>query len=302
MKSSLGRGLQSLIPKKKPREIEVKKKTFGKIILPKEKKESVFNIEIDKIRPNSSQPRQEFPLDSLKELSESIKEHGIIQPLVVTKIEKANERGRQVEYELVAGERRWRAAKMAGLPSVPVIIRNTSSDEKLQIALVENIQRENLNAIDLALAYKQLAEKFKLTHAQIAQKVGKDRSTVTNTLRLLVLPLRIQQAVSLGEINEGHARAIMTARPEYHMRIMRQIVKNNLNVRQVEDIARKVADEFKPKAKAARNPLFRKMEKDLSKIWGHRISICQRRDLGRLAIEFSNKEELDKLVNYLSKI
>lgn len=302
MKLSLGRGLQSLIPKKEEKATKPAKKNPAKINWVKNKKESVFNVEIDKIVPNSRQPRQEFSKDGLEELADSIREHGILQPLIVAKIEKSTDRGRDVEYELVAGERRWRAARLVGLPSVPVIIRDSSGREKLELALVENIQRENLNSFDLALAYKQLQDDFNLTHENIAKKVGKSRPAISNTIRLLSLPLRIQQAMLLGEISEGHGRAILMAKSKARMGLFRKIVKEKLNVRQAEDFARQVVEEKKAKAKGPKNPLFRKMESDLRKVWGHRISIIKRKNFGNLSIEFCNEEELDKLIEHLSKI
>lgn len=302
MKLSLGRGLQSLIPKKEEKKVKPIKKNPARINWVKNKKESIFNVEIDKIVPNPRQPRQEFPKEGLEELADSIREHGILQPLIVTKIEKSTDRGRDVEYELVAGERRWRAARLVGLSSVPVIIRDSSAHEKLELALVENIQRENLNSFDLALAYKQLQDDFKLTHEDIAKKVGKARPTVSNTMRLLTLPLRIQRAMALEKINEGHGRAILMAKPEARMGLFRQIVKEKLNVRQAEDFARQVVEEKKAKAKGPKNPLFRKMENDLRKVWGHRISIITRKNFGNLSIEFCNEEELDRLIEHLSKI
>lgn len=302
MRLSLGKGLQSLIPKKEEKEVKPIKKTPSKASWFKNRKESIFNVEIDKIVPNPHQPRQELSKDGLKELADSIREHGILQPLVVTKLERSTERGRDVEYELVAGERRWRAAKMVGLPAVPVIIRDSSAHEKLELALVENIQRENLNALDLALAYKQLQDEFKLRHEDIGKKVGKNRTTITNTLRILTLPLRIQQALALGEINEGHTRALLMARPDARMAIFRKIVKEGLSVRVAENLARQALSPESAKISGPKNPLFRRMEKDLRRVWEHRISINKRKDVGTLSIEFCSEDELDKLVNHFSKI
>jgi ParB family chromosome partitioning protein len=302
MKQSLGKGLQSLIPKKEDKIADLIKGQKKSSTWLQPKKESIFNVEIDKIRPNPNQPRKDLSEESLKELANSIREHGILQPLIVAKIEKPTERGQQVEYELVAGERRWRAAQMAGLPHVPVIIRDSAAGEKLELALVENIQRENLNPVEAALAFKQLQEEFGLRHKDIAQKVGKSRTTITNTMRLLTLPPKVQEAMITGKISEGHGRALLLARPSAQMSLFQTIIRNNLSVRQAEDRARKLALPDKPKSQGPKNPFFKKIEKELEGVIGRRVSITQRGDLGHLRIEFVNQKELDKLVKHLLKI
>jgi ParB family chromosome partitioning protein len=301
MRNPLGKGLQSLIPQKQSKISRSVKPLPQREDQIDSKKESIFNVEVDKIRPNSNQPRKDLSPESLKELTDSIREHGIIQPLVVTKVELATERGRKVEYELIAGERRWRAAKMAGLPHVPVIIRDTEADEKLELALVENIQREDLNPVETALAYKKLHDEFGLRHEEIAQKVGKKRTTVTNAMRILTLPVKVQQAIVSGQISEGHGRALLLAKPEARMPLFRSIIKGNLSVRQAEDRARKLAPPNKPGAKGPKNPFFKKLERDLELVLGHRVSITQRGELGHLRIEFSNRNELEKIVNFFLK-
>jgi ParB family chromosome partitioning protein len=302
MKQSLGKGLQSLIPKKESKIAGLIKGSDKTNSWLKPKKESIFNVEIDRIRPNPNQPRKELSEESLKELADSIREHGILQPLIVTKIEKSTERGQQVEYELIAGERRWRAAQMASLPHVPVIIKDNAIHKKLELALVENIQRENLNAMEAALAFKQLQDDFNLRHKDIAQKIGKSRTAITNTLRLLTLPIEAQEAMAHGKISEGHGRALLMARPSAQKSLFQAIIKNNLSVRQAEDRARKLALSDKPKSSGPKNPLFKKIEKNLEQVIGRRVSITQRGDLGHLRIEFVNQQELDKLVKYLLKI
>lgn len=301
MKSSLGRGLQSLIPQKKYQTISLPKKQTDSANWLKPKKESIFNIELDKIRPNPLQPRQDLSNESLKELADSIREHGVLQPLIVTKIEKATERGQQVEYELVAGERRWRAARLAGLPHVPVIIRNSAAQEKLELALVENVQRENLNAMEAAFAYKQLQEDFGLRHEDIAKKIGKERATIANTVRLLTLPKVIQEAILSDRIQEGHGRALLLARPEARLALFRKTIKNSLSVRQIEDEARKQALPGRAAVSGPKSPLFRKLENDLQQVIGRRVSITKRKDLGHIRIEFINQQELEKLTNHLLK-
>ena len=302
MKQSLGKGLQSLIPKKQPKMANLIKGRAQRTAWLEPKKESIFNIEVDKIRPNPLQPRKNLPEESLKEMANSIREHGILQPLIVTKIEKPTERGRQVEYELVAGERRWRAAQIAGLPHVPVIIRDSSADEKLEIALVENLQRENLNPIEEARAFKQLHKEFNLKHSEIAEKVGKQRTTISNSIRLLNLPPKIQQALLGNKISEGHARAVLMAKPMARLTLYQTIVRNNLSVRQAEDRARQLAQSNKPYSHGPKNPLFKKLEKDLEGVIGRRVSILRRGDMGYLNIGFINQKELDKLIKHLLKI
>ncbi|MFH1460921.1 MAG: ParB/RepB/Spo0J family partition protein [Patescibacteria group bacterium] len=304
MTQSLGKGLQSLIPKKESKITGLIKDLdkSNNWLKTKKEKESIFNVETDKIVPNPNQPRKELSEESLKELASSIREHGILQPLLVTKIEKATERGQQVGYELVAGERRWRAAQMVGLPHVPVIIRDSAADEKLELALVENIQRENLNAMELARAYKQLQGDFGLRHLDIGQKVGKSRTAITNTMRLLTLPPQVQQAMFNGQISEGHGRALLMARPQAQMPIFRTIIRNGLNVRQTEDRARKEALPDKPKGVGPKNPFFKKIEKDLRESLGRRVSILKRGDSNYINIEFANQKELDKIVSQLMKI
>lgn len=300
MKSSLGKGLQSLIPKK---ESKIRDLIKGREIVPldKSKRESVFNVEIDKIRPNPNQPRKDLDPETLKELADSIREHGILQPLLVSKTEETTDRGRMVEYEIVAGERRWRAAKMAGLPSVPVVIRDSSADEKLELALVENIQRKNLNPIETAMAFKRLNDDFGLKHHEIAKKVGRARTSVSNMIRLLSLPKEVQKAVMDGKLNEGQARAILLAKPVVQMPIFRRILKEKLDVRRAEDLARKVSDVNKARAAGPKNPLFKKIEEDLKQVLGKRVSITKRGDFGHVKVEFTSQEELDQIVYLLSK-
>lgn len=303
MTKTLGRGLQSLIPKKQSRITSLIKNKGEAASWIEQRKDSIFNVEVDKIKPNPFQPRKEISEESLKELADSIKEHGVLQPLIVTKIEKPTERGQEVEYELVAGERRWRAAKIARLPHVPVVIHGSSvANKRLEIALVENIQRENLNAMETAIAFKRLQDDFGLRHKDIAEKVGKRRTTVTNTLRLLTLPKEIQKAISDSRISEGHGRALLMAKPSAQMAIFREVVRKGLDVRKTEEKARKMALTDKPRSHGPKNTAFKKMEDDLRKVLGRRVSITQRGDIGHLRIEFSNQKELDEMVNYLLKI
>jgi len=302
MTKTLGRGLQSLIPKKQSKIASLMKNQDKSVDFGAPKKDSIFNIEVNKIKPNPFQPRKIMSKESLKELADSIKEHGVLQPLIVTKIERPTDRGQDVEYELVAGERRWRASKMVGLPHVPVIIRGRSiANKKLEIALVENIQRENLNAMDAALAFKQLQDDFGLRHRDIAEKVGKKRTTITNALRLFNLPKEAQRAISDNRISEGHGRAILLAKPSAQIAIFRDILRNNLNVRQAEEKARKVALPNKPRSSGPKNIFFKKIEKDLTNTLGRRVSILKRGDINYINIQFIDQDELKKFSKYLLK-
>lgn len=298
-KNSLGRGLQSLIPKKPALKSGLAKGWLKQEQTLPQAKESIFNVEVNKIKPNPFQPRQGISKQGLKDLAASIREHGVLQPLIVSKIEKSTKRGQDVEYELIAGERRWRAAKMARLPHVPVIIRGTSANKKLEVALVENIQRQNLNALEAALAYKQLQDRFGLNQGEIARKVGKERTTISNALRLLTLPQEVQGALASDKISEGHGRAVLMAQPKARLALFRNIVKNSLNVRQAEERARKLALGSKVNKPGPKIRLFKVLEKDLEEVIGRRISITQRDEVGHLRIEFVSRPELDSLVQHL---
>lgn len=301
-KQTLGKGLQSLIPKKESKIVGLIKKQSKSSNWFKSRKESIFNIEIDKIRPNPYQPRKNLDEEGLNELADSIRQHGVLQPLIVTKIETPTERGQRVEYELIAGERRWRASQKAGLPYVPVIIKDSAAQEKLEISLVENIQREDLNIMESALAYKQLQDNFNLKHKDIAKKVGKSRTAITNVLRLLTLPREVQKAIKANKITEGHGRAILMAKPEAQKALFQIVFKNGLSVRQTEDKARALALPDKPKSVGPKNPLFKQIEKDLGEVLGRRVSILKRGDRSFINIEFIDQKELDKMVKNLSRV
>lgn len=228
----LGRGLESLIPKRSGSDGDSQMPFY---------KESVFSIEVDKIKPNPYQPRREFDKDAIADLAESIKIHGILQPLIVTKTIKEVPHGEDVEYELVAGERRLRAAKLLNFKTVPVIIRDTTPKTKLELSLIENVQREDLNAMEKALAFKQLADEFGLRHIDIAQRVGKSREVVTNTMRLLQLSPKIQQALREAKITENHARAILIIKdPKKQDIFFENIIREGLAPKDAERSARDI--------------------------------------------------------------
>jgi len=223
--------LESLIPKKQINNQSSQSQTS--------QKDFIFWIEIDKIKPNPYQPRKEFDEEALNALSESIKKYGVLQPIIVHKLEKKTATGLASEYQIIAGERRWRASKRAGLKQIPVIIKSPNNREKLEIALIENVQRRNLNPIDKAEAYEQLRVEFNLLEKEIAQVAGVSRETVANSLRILTLPKEIIEALKKEKITEGHAKALLAVQEEgLQKQIFQEILENNYSVRDVEKAAK----------------------------------------------------------------
>lgn len=260
---------------------------------------SVFLIEVGKIKPNSQQPRTEFDLEKLKDLSESIRQYGVLQPLVVIRRETENENGISVEYELIAGERRLRASKLAGLSQVPVVIRKESDEKtKLELAIIENLQREDLNAIDRAMAFAKLAESFKLKHHEIAARVGKSREYVSNTIRLLMLPEEIQSGLLRGEVSEGHCRTLLAldGRLEEQMALYRDIVEKKMSVRLVEKITRNMVNGLLM-SEAGVNADLKSMEKKLADTLGTKVQIEMTGGRGTISINFFSNEELNAFIN-----
>ena len=283
-RSGLGKGLDALIPQVNTDGISVPDK-------------QVFLVPIENIKPNPRQPRVDFNTKELKELSDSISKHGIIQPLIVTRGSDFS------DYILIAGERRLLAARDAGLNNVPVIIREASEQDSLEIALIENIQRLDLNAIERAEAYQQLLEDFGLTHDEIGKIVGKSRVSITNSLRLLNLPKQVQQAISSGAISEGHARALLQLpTPQSQIGALRTIIDRQLNVRQSEELARKLTGEkpaHKPKGKPS--PEITAIEENLRQKLGTKVTINHAKHRGRIIIHYYSEEELNALVEFLAK-
>ncbi len=267
------------------------------------KYDSVFWIEVDRIDPNPYQPRREFDEDRLKSLAESIRQYGVLQPLVVTRkdIEK-EEGGLASRYELIAGERRLRASKMIGLREVPAVIRSGEENDrmKLELAIIENLQREDLNAIDRAKALAQLAEQFGLNHTEIALKVGRSREFVSNSIRLLGLPEIIQQAVVNKDLTEGHARSLLmlSDRPEEQMTLFKEIVLKKTSVRVTEQLVRRIAtDKIRKHNKTAE---LMEIEKSLTESLGTRVLIEPKEQGGRLMIEFFSEEDLAHIIAALA--
>ena len=264
--------------------------------------DSIYWVEVEKIVPNPFQPRREFDEQKLKELAESVRMYGILQPLTVTRNEIQREDGTfYTEYELVAGERRLRASKLAGLSQVPVIIREgeNNEQEKLELAIIENLQREDLNAVDRALAFRQLADVFGLSHTQVAQKVGRSREYVSNSIRLLGLPDYMLSALKRGEMTEGHARTLLMLndRPEEQDVVFREILLKKLSVREVERIVRKIAtDKVRKKNEGEFDTELIEMEKRFMETLGTRVQIQKTDYGGRLTIDYFSVEDLEEML------
>ncbi len=266
---------------------------------------SVFFIEIDKIKPNPFQPRREFEEAKLKDLSDSIRQYGVLQPLVVSRVEVEKEDGGiATEYELIAGERRLRASKLAGLREVPAIIRvGDDNMMKLELAIIENLQREDLNPVERARAFQKLADEFKFTHEQIGQKMGKSRVFVSNTLRILMLPDEILNALSAGKINEGHTRPLMMLqdRPEEQMVLFKEILYKKITVREAERMARKIAIEKVRKTELLPDPEILEMEELFQEALGTRVHIEKNEKGGQILIDFFSPDDLRTLLDSLNK-
>ncbi len=265
--------------------------------------DSIYWVEVEKIVPNPFQPRREFDEHKLQELADSVRMYGILQPLTVTRKEIQREDGTfYTEYELIAGERRLRASKIAGLSQVPVIIRegDDSEQEKLELAIIENLQREDLNAVDRALAFKQLAEVFGLTHTQVAKKMGRSREYVSNSVRLLALPECMLNALRRGEMTEGHARTLLMLndRPEEQDVVFREILLKKLSVREVERIVRKIATEKVRKSKPGEfDTELIEMEKRFMETLGTRVQILKTEFGGKLTIDYFSVEDLEGMLS-----
>ena len=253
-------------------------------------------IPVDQILPNPSQPRGEMDNISLDELANSIREHGIIQPLILTKDETGD------HYTLIAGERRLRAAKLVGLESVPCIVRQASEQERLELALIENIQRENLSPLDSAHAYLKLQEEFGLTQDQVAERVGKSRVAVTNTIRLLKLPEEALAALNSERISEGHARALLgLASSQAQLAALQTILRDELNVRQAEELVRKLSG-IKPRPLIEKSPKsadMKSLEASLRERLGTKVSLNPKEKGGTIVIHYYSEEELESLLNQI---
>ncbi len=257
--------------------------------------DAIFWIEIDRVRPNPFQPRTEFDEGGLKALADSIRQYGVLQPLIVTRVEEEKEDGGlTTHYELISGERRLRASKLAGLSRVPAIIRTGEEENmmKLELAIIENVQREDLNAIDRARAFERLQKEFHLNNSDIARKVGKSREYVSNSLRLLMLPQKIQQGVMGGAITEGHARALLMLidRPEEQDALFRDIQIRKLSVREVERLTRQIAVEKARKRDIP--PELEQMELRFAESLGTKVEIRPQEEGGKVIISYFSPDDL----------
>jgi ParB family chromosome partitioning protein len=278
----LGKGLDALIPGG-----ETGEKTPSV--------SGVTEILIDDISPNPRQPRTHFNYEELEELTASIREHGVIQPLIVTHGDMPG------MYTLIAGERRWQASKQAGLDRVPVIIREATDQERLELALIENIQRTDLSPLESAEAYRHLAEDFGLSQDAIAQRVGKSRVAVSNTMRLLKLPEKVRQILAEGRITEGHARALLgLSTQQAQIAALHTVLKNNLTVRQTEELVRKLTGQKPDRAaKPALPAEIKELEEQLRNQLGTRVTLNHKRKGGTLVIHYYSDEELNALAEKL---
>jgi ParB family chromosome partitioning protein len=275
-KTGLGRGLGSLIPTVEE---------DGAAAAP-----GVTEVPLASITPNPHQPRSPIRDQDLVELAASIEEHGIIQPLIVTRALDG--------YQLIAGERRWRAARLAGLSNVPVVVKDVAPREMLELALVENLQRADLNPLEEAIAYRQLTEEFQLTQGQVARRVGKSRVAVSNTLRLLKAARAVQEALLEGKISEGHARALMgLEQTEAQEAALKTVLKQGLNVRQTEELVRRLLGAHREERKPTRevSPETRALETSFREALGTKVSLTRGDQGGRVVIYFYSDEELDAL-------
>ncbi len=286
-KRGLGRGLESLISQ--PR------RPTHRVM-----EELTQEVPVDQIAPNPHQPRRAFDEEALNELAASIRIHGILQPLVLARATPTSPK----PYYIIAGERRWRAAQLAGLTHVPAIIKEASQQQLMEWALVENLQRADLNPLEAAAAYKSLMEGFNLTQAQVAERVGKSRTAVANTLRLLNLPAEVQAALLDGRISEGHGRALLSLPDEAMQReVLEQILQHNLSVRQTEALVRRLRERPQPAPQPSPakplSPELKAVEDAFREILGTKVEIRQGKKGGQIVIHFYSEEELEGIYNIL---
>lgn len=315
-KNGLGRGLDALFPEKKSAVKEsVKKatvKTENKTVVPEKTtddtteesnrstighKKTAMIVKISSVEPNVNQPRKQFDEDALLELSESIKQYGVLQPLLVS--------DKKDYYEIIAGERRWRAAKLAGLKEIPVIVKEFSEQELVEISLIENIQREDLNPIEEAQAYKRLLTEFHLKQDEVAERVSKSRAAVTNSIRLLKLNEDVQRMVVDEMISTGHARALLAVEnPEEQYNLAQRIFDEKLSVRDVEKLVKNLHKPTKPKKTDDKTMqvIYQDIEEKLKQKLGRKVTVTSRGEgSGKIEIEFYNHEDLDRLLDVLNK-
>lgn len=272
MKPALGRGLDTLLP---------------------EKGADIQKIEIEKIRPNKKQPRKVFDDASIAELANSIKEKGLLQPIIVSRVGDGT-------YNLIAGERRWRACKIAGLKKIPAIIKDISSKEAVEIALIENIQREDLNPLEIAFAFDTLLKEFNLTQEELSSRVSKDRATIANYIRLLKLPEEIKAMINQGSLTIGHAKAILSAdSPETMLAVAKEVVKKGLTVRETERLI--ASKKPKPSKETTKLAEVIDLEEQLKRSLGCKVTIKHKGTKGKIEIQYFSLDELDRILEILKK-
>lgn len=308
-KSGLGRGLDALFPEKtvQNNKIQTVKTVKSEKTIPAESKKSNQHensngermMKISLIEPNRDQPRKKFDEDALQELSESIKQYGVLQPLLVS--------DKKDYYEIVAGERRWRAAKMAGLKEVPVVIKEFSTQEIVEISLIENIQREDLNPVEEAMAYKRLMDEFHLKQDEIAERVSKSRTAVTNSMRLLKLDSRVQQMMVDEMISAGHARAILAiADTEKQYNVAMKVFDEKLSVRETEKLVKNVLMPTKKKktvSDSTEDAIYESLEEKMKNITGTRVFIHRKKNnKGKIEIEYYSRDDLDRIIDLFDSI
>lgn len=287
--NALGRGLDALISTEAV-------KTGGS--------STINEIAIEQIEPNPGQPRHDFDEEALQELATSIREIGIIQPITLRQVAENR-------FQIIAGERRWRASQIAGLKAIPAYIRTINDEKVMEMALVENIQREDLNAIEIALAYEHLLEENGMTQEKISERVGKSRTAITNYLRLLKLPAQVQMALQKKQIDMGHARALLSLEsPSQQIKLFKEILKNSYSVRKVEELVKRIkndaTDENGDKRIIAKSPNadhYNMLTKQLSGVMGTKIQFtCSPKGKGKISIPFANEEELERIMGIFDKL
>ena len=287
IKKGLGKGLDSMIPEKKT-----------KAEMKEVQDKALSEIKISEIDPNMGQPRKSFNEDELLELAESIKIHGVIQPIILTK------RGKR--YEIIAGERRWRASKLAGLTKIPAVIREYTDKEIMEVSLIENIQRQDLNPIEEALAFKNLIDEYKMKQDDLAERVSKSRSAITNALRLLKLDDKVKAMLAEGLISTGHARALLAVEDKNKQQILAtRIFDEKLSVRETEKLVKQILEnkESKKEEKSSEKLIYKKLEDSLKSIIGSKVSIKSKDNgKGKIEIDYYSIEELDRITELLSTI
>ena len=281
-KLALGKGLSALIPNE----------SFNT-----DNNNSTLSISINKIKSDKAQPRKSFDSEKIAELTESIKTHGIIQPLILRKIDND-------QYIIVAGERRWRAAKIAGLKEVPSIIMDLTESEILEISLIENIQRQDLNPIEEAIAYKKLIDDFKMTHEELSKRIGKSRTSITNTMRLINLDDRVQQYIIEGVISEGHGRALLGIKDfEIQYELAQQVIDEKLSVRELEKIIRRIIEPNNRNTNSSKqelNPYYKEIKNQLQNYFGTKVNISNKNNKGKIEIEYYSEDDLQRILDIIN--